>query len=165
VGGFVLLGGRGSTGGAVKPTKAPGFTMPSTAGGSTSLSDYSGHNVLLYFNEGVGCDACFYQTVELEKVADRFAARDVTIVPIVMNPIDQVRSELVRFGISTPYLIDTDGSVSKAYDVLGKGMHANLPGHGFVFIDKTGEIRWQKEYPSMYASAADVLGAIAPYTG
>jgi peroxiredoxin len=161
--GFFLLGGRGSTGGAVKPTRAPGFTMASTAGGSTSLADFAGHNVLLYFNEGVGCDACFYQTVELEKAADQLAARDIELVPVVMNPIAQVQSELGRFGITTPYLIDADGNVSKAYDVLGKGMHANLPGHGFVFIDTSGRIRWQKEYPSMYASARDVLSAIDPY--
>jgi peroxiredoxin len=118
--------------------------------------------VLLYFNEGVGCDACFYQMEELEKSADEFASRDVQIVPIVMNPIDQVRGELDRFGIKTPYLID-DGSVSNAYGVLGKGMHANLPGHGFVFIDSTGKIRWEKEYPSMYASASEVLGAVSQY--
>jgi peroxiredoxin len=162
VGAFLLLGGRSATGGAVKPKKAPGFSLRSTAGGTTSLSDFAGHNVLLYFNEGVGCDACFYQTEELEKSADEFAAKDIQVVPIVMNPIDQVRSELARFGIKTPYLID-DGSVSAAYGVLGKGMHANLPGHGFVFIDRTGKIRWEKEYPSMYASASEVLGAVSRF--
>jgi peroxiredoxin len=162
VGAFLFLGGRSSSGGAVTPMRAPGFTLPSTAGGRTSLSDFAGHNVLLYFNEGVGCDACFYQTEELEKSASEFAAKDIQVVPIVMNPIDQVRSELARFSIKTPYLVD-DGTVSSAYGVLGKGMHANLPGHGFVFIDKTGKIRWEKEYPSMYASAGEVLGAISKY--
>jgi peroxiredoxin len=165
VGAIFLLAGRGSTGGAVEnPTTAPGFTMPSTDGGTTSLGDLAGRNVLLYFNEGVGCDACFYQTVELERAGDRLVADNIALVPIVMNPIDQVRGELARFGITTPYLIDTDGAVSAAYGVLGKGMHANLPGHGFVFIDSSGRIRWQKEYPSMYASAREVLDAVDAYT-
>jgi peroxiredoxin len=155
-----FFGGRGSSGGEVTPTAAPPFTMPSTAGGDVSLSDLSGHNVLLYFNEGVGCDACFYQTLELEKESAAFTERDITILPIVMNDIGTVEGELQRFEISTPYLIDTDGSVSNAYGVLGKGMHANLPGHGFVFIDATGQIRWQKEYDSMYASASEVIGAV-----
>ncbi|HEU4353985.1 MAG TPA: peroxiredoxin family protein [Actinomycetota bacterium] len=156
---LVFLGGRGSTGGEVKATAAPAFTMPSTAGGEVALSDLAGHNVLLYFNEGVGCDACFTQTLELERVSDELAAKDITLVPIVMNALDSVRSELDRFGITTPYLID-DGTASRAYGVLGNGMHANLPGHGFVFINANGKIRWQKEYPSMYASAGEVLGAI-----
>lgn len=159
---FFFLGGRGSTGGEVKPTAAPAFSMPSTAGGDVALSDLAGHNVLLYFNEGVGCDACFTQTLELERVSAEFADKDIALVPIVMNPLDSVRAELERFGITTPYLID-DGSTSRAYGVLGNGMHANLPGHGFVFIDSAGQIRWEKEYDSMYASAGEVLGAVEKY--
>ena len=159
-GGLFFLGSRGASGGAVKPTAAPPFTMPSTAGSSVSLSDLAGHNVLLYFNEGVGCDACFYQTLELEQAGAELAEEDITLLPIVMNPVESVQGTLEQLGITTPYLIDVDGSVSEAYGVLGKGMHADLPGHGFVFIDATGKIRWQKEYPSMYASASEVLGAI-----
>jgi peroxiredoxin len=158
-----LLAGRGSSGGEVEATRAPAFTMPSTAGGQVSLADYAGHNVLLYFNEGVGCDACFYQTIDLERSGKELAAKDIALLPVVMNPLDSVVGELSRFGITTPYLIDGDGSVSEAYGVLGKGMHANLPGHGFVFIDAAGEIRWQKEYPSMYASASELLGAVGRY--
>jgi hypothetical protein len=41
--------------------------------------------------------------------------------------------------------------------VLGKGMHAGLPGHGFVLIDAHGTERWYGEYPSMYLSAAGLI--------
>lgn len=160
-----LLGGRGGgSGGDVKARVAPDFTLRSTSGGQVSLADYRGHNVLLYFNEGVGCDACFYQTVELEKNAAELQADDITLLPIVVNPIDQVEGTLQAMGITTPYLIDENGSVSNAYGVMGKGMHANLPGHGFVFIDGQGEIRWEKEYPSMYATTSEILGAVSKYT-
>jgi hypothetical protein len=47
--------------------------------------------------------------------------------------------------------------------MLGKGMHADLPGHGFVLIDGTGQIRWEREYPSMYASAGEILSQIRPF--
>jgi peroxiredoxin len=118
--------------------------------------------VLLYFNEGVGCDACFYQTVELERARDLGAA-GVSILPIVMNPADQVLPYLEQLGIRTPYLIDADGAVSRRYGVLGKGMHANLPGHTFVFVDASGRVRWEREYPSMFASASEIMWAIRPY--
>ena len=166
VGAVLFLGSRNSSGsGVASGTKAPLFTLTSTDGSKVSLAGYRGQNVLLYFNEGVGCDACFYQTMELQKDASELQANDVTLVPIVANPADQVASELARFGITTPYLIDEGGHVSSAYGMLGKGMHADLPGHGFVFIDSSGRIRWEKEYPSMYASAAEIMSAIRPYLG
>jgi peroxiredoxin len=119
--------------------------------------------VLLYFNEGVGCDACFYQMVELEQSADRLAAAGVEVVPIVANPAEAVLPELQRFGLVTPYLIDEGTSVSQAYGMLGQGMHANLPGHGFVLVDREGALRWKMEYPSMFVSADDLLAAVEPY--
>jgi len=163
VAGAMLYIGSRSSGGEVRSGQAPPFTLASTDGSNVSLSDFAGRDVLLYFNEGVGCDACFYQTVELEKRAADLDAAGITVLPVVMNPLDQVRSELVRFGITTPYLIDADGRVSRDYGVMGKGMHANLPGHGFVLIDGDGRVRWQKEYPSMYAPTSELLAAIDPY--
>lgn len=166
VGAMLFLGGRNSSsGGAVKAREAPPFTLASTAGGNVSLSDFRGHNVLLYFNEGVGCDACFGQTLELQNDLGEFRAADVTILPIVVNPMSQVKGYLDQWGITIPYLIDGDGAVSKEYGMLGKGMHANLPGHGFVFVDASGRIRWEKEYPSMYASTSEIMSAIRPYLG
>ena len=36
-------------------------------------------------------------------------------------------------------------------------MHAGLPGHSFILIDKTGNQRWYGEYPSMWLSTTDLL--------
>lgn len=162
---LLYFGSRSSQpkGGPVAARPAPPFTLASTGGGNVSLSDYAGRDVLLYFSEGVGCDACFYQMVDLEQNSQQLAGAGITVLPIVMNPLDQTQAEVQRFGLTTPFLIDSDGSVSEAYDMLGKGMHANLPGHGFVLIDGSGNIRWEKEYPSMYVSTADLLSAVSPF--
>jgi peroxiredoxin len=159
VAGFVYYGGRGAAGGAVSGS-APDFSLPSTDGSTVSLADLRGTNVLLYFNEGAGCDACFYQMQEIERNAAAFASAGVTVVPIVANPLDMTRGEVARFGLSTPYLTDLDTSVSNAYGMIGNGMHANLPGHGFVLIDGAGNLRWRMEYPSMYVSASDLLTSV-----
>ncbi len=162
--GAMLFFGSRSPKGADVPAggRAPGFTLTSTSGSSVSLSDFSGENVLLYFNEGVGCDACFYQMVDLEKNGQQLADAGITVLPIVANPPGQVQGEMDRFGLRTPFLIDADTAVSKAYGVLGKGMHANLPGHSFVLVDGSGRIRFAREYPSMYISTADLLAALKP---
>lgn len=135
--------------------KAPAFTLKTTAGTTVSLADYRGKTVILYFNEGAGCGACTQQMAGIEKNPG-FAEAGITVLPIVMNTRAEIQPDLDSMGVKTPYLLD-DGTVSKAYDVLGKGMHANLPGHGFVLIDGNGIERWQAEYPSMWLDPAELL--------
>ncbi len=139
---------------------APGFTLTATDGKTVSLASYRGHDVVLYFNEGAGCDACFYQMREFAQHAAQLTRAGITILPIVMNPASQIRPELASFGLRTPYLIDATGSVSRAYGALGKGMHAGLPGHGFVLIDTRGAERWYGEYPSMYLTTAGLIAQV-----
>lgn len=100
---------------------------------------------------------------ELERNADQLRAAGLTVLPIVTNPADQVTGELRRFGIRTPFLLDEDGGVSSAYGVLGKGMHAELPGHSFILADGSGRIRREEEYPSMYVPAGELLAALPPF--
>ncbi|WP_122263707.1 peroxiredoxin family protein [Ornithinimicrobium cerasi] len=134
---------------------APAFTLPSTTGQTVSLADYRGSPVLLYFNEGAGCASCTQQMAEIEKNPG-FADAGIVVLPIVMNTAAQIQVDLDAFGVSTPYLLD-DGAVSQAYGTLGKGMHAGLPGHGFVLVDAEGMQRWQGNYPSMWLDPDDLL--------
>lgn len=138
---------------------APDFTLTDTAGVTHRLSQHRGGNVLLYFSEGAGCQSCLVQIGAIEKVGDRFADRDITVLPIVMNTKDQIARDMQLNGVTTPFLLD-DGTVSSEYGTLGKGMHAGLPGHSFVLIDASGQQRWYGEYPSMWLSPADLLAEV-----
>ena len=135
---------------------APGFTLTNSAGASVSLSDYRGRNVVLFFNEGAGCQSCLVQMAEIEKYAAAFKALNATVLPIVMNTRGQILRDMELNGVRTPFLLD-DGRVSKAYGTLGEGMHADLPGHSFVLIDATGRERWYGEYPSMWLPPQQLL--------
>ncbi|WP_282006999.1 peroxiredoxin family protein [Propioniciclava sinopodophylli] len=135
---------------------APVFTLATTAGNSVGLAEYRGRNVLLYFNEGAGCDSCLMQMTEIEKQKAAFDAANITVLPIVMNTKAQILPEMARFGVTSPFLLD-NGTVSQAYGTLGKGMHAGLPGHSFVLIDTNGVQRWYGEYPSMWLAPAELL--------
>lgn len=121
----VVAGGR--TNAPPATGSAPNFTVASSGGRKVLLSDLRGRSVLPYFNEGIGCDACFCQTAVLED-DEAFRQLDVPLVPIVVNPTSQLRGELDRFAIATPHLSDPDGSISSAYGTLGRGHHADLPG-------------------------------------
>ena len=149
----MMLSSRQETSSAIKV--APDFTLTDTSGASVSLASYKGKNVLLYFSEGAGCQACLVQMNQIEK-DPAFAAAGLTVLPIVMNTKEQILTDMAANDVRTPFLID-DGTVSTAYGTIGKGMHEGLPGHSFVLIDKAGNQRWYGEYPSMFLSPADLL--------
>lgn len=150
---FGLLSARPTASSAGGP--APEFTLATTAGTTVSLADLRGGPVLIYFNEGAGCGSCTQQMAEIEKNPG-FAEAGINVLPIVMNTAEQIQPDLETFGVTTPYLLD-DGTVSEAYDTLGKGMHEGLPGHGFVLIDGDGIQRWQGDYPSMWLDPDTLL--------
>ncbi|WP_121258936.1 peroxiredoxin family protein [Nocardioides ferulae] len=138
---------------------APEFTLTDTGGSEHTLAQHRGENVLLYFSEGAGCQSCIVQMGEIEKQAAAFEKLDVTVLPIVMNTREQITADMTANGVTTPFLLD-DGTVSEAYGTLGKGMHAGLPGHSFVLIDRQGRQRWYGEYPSMWLAPQDLLDEV-----
>lgn len=138
--------------------QAPAFSLKTTAGTTVSLSDFRGKPVILYFNEGAGCGSCTQQMAEIEKNPG-FAEAGITVLPIVMNTAAQINHERERLGVVTPFALD-NGTVSKEYKALGTGMHANLPGHGFVLIDAKGVQRWSGNYPSMWLDPKDLLAIV-----
>jgi peroxiredoxin len=135
------------------------FTLTNTDGEQVSLAAYRGRNVLLYFSEGAGCQSCLVQMSAIEKDQAKFDQANVTVLPIVMNTKEQILPDMQANRVKTPFLLD-DGTVSNAYGTIGKGMHAGLPGHSFVLIDKDGMQRWYGEYPSMWLAPDALLEEI-----
>lgn len=147
VAGALMLTARPESAATTRP--APGFTLSDTTGRSVSLADLHGRNVLLYFNEGAGCQSCLVQMAEIEKHTGTLDELDLVVLPIVMNTREQILADMAANGVRTPFLLD-DGAVSAAYGALGIGMHAGLPGHSFALIDADGTQRWFGAYPSMW---------------
>jgi peroxiredoxin len=141
---------------------APDFTLSDTAGHRVHLAAYRGHTVVLYFSEGAGCGSCLQQMGAIEKDHAAFDKAGVTVLPIVMNTRDQITADMRTYGVTTPFLLD-DGKAATAYKTIGHGMHAGLPGHSFVLIDKDGVQRWYGEYPSMYLAPSDLLAQVAKH--
>lgn len=150
----MMLNSRPESSDAVRT--APSFTLTDTSGTQHTLAEHRGENVLLYFSEGAGCQSCLVQMGAIEKQRAAFARAGVTVLPIVMNTRGQITADMAANGVTTPFLLD-DGTVSKAYGTLGKGMHAGLPGHSFVLVNKRGQQIWYGEYPSMWVDPQDLL--------
>lgn len=148
---------------------APTFTLPSTAGHPISLSDYRGKTVLLYFQEGVGCEPCWTQMKDLEKqaVAAQVRAAGIDqIMSITTQPVDVLAQKARDEGVSMPVLSDQDLTVSRAYTANEYGMMGtSMDGHTFVLIGPDGTIQWRADYGgapkyTMYVPPAQLMAQL-----
>lgn len=127
---------------------APAFTLPSTSGGTVSLAGYRGRTVLLFFQEGIGCEPCWTQIKDLETAGAQLQSAGVdAMLTITTNTVDQLRQKVSDEGLRSPVLSDPDFAVSHAYNANTYGMMGNAAdGHTFVLVGPDGVIRWRADY-------------------
>ena len=127
---------------------APDFTLPSTTGGTVSLSGLRGKTTLLYFQEGIGCEGCWTQLKDIQTDMRQFRGLGIdAVVTVTTNPLDALRQKVTDEGISLPVLADTSLSVSRAYGAMAYGMMAGAAdGHTFILVGPDGRIRWRADY-------------------
>jgi peroxiredoxin len=105
-----------------------------------------GKKTLLFFSEGVMCQACFEQIRDIETVGVELEKQGIGLVSITSDSDDVLRQAIDQYGIRTPMIADDDRDMSAAFDTLGRGMHADTPGHAFVLLDEIGKVVWQRDY-------------------
>ena len=155
---FLTRSGGGSSSGGSHPTfavgqpgpgaAAPEFKLASTSGGTFDLADQRGKTVLLYFQEGVGCQPCWDQIRDIEKNMAAFRALGIDeFVSVTGNPLNQLRQKVTDESLSTPVLADPDLTLGQSYRANQYGMMGtSADGHTFIVVGPDGNIRWRADY-------------------
>jgi peroxiredoxin len=180
---FVLPGvlGKSSTAGEVAVAKKlgvavgaglpAGSTVPAFSGTNlqtgqriSSTSVYT-HKTLLFFSEGVMCQACFEQIQGIEQVGNQLAKRGIQLVSITTDTVHDLEQAQRAYGIDTPLISDANRRISEAFNTLGQGMHTDTPGHAFALIYR-GKVLWYRDYylppyRTMYVQPRKLLTDIA----
>lgn len=124
------------------------FNLPTATGGTFSLAAQRGKTVLLFFEEGVGCEPCWTQIKDIEKHWSKFRALGIDeMVTITSNTLPQLRQKVADEKIRTRVLADTTVDVSRAYTANQYGMMGDqMDGHTFILVGKDGVIEWRADY-------------------
>ena len=135
-------------------------------GREISSQSLRGKRTLLFFSEGVMCQACFEQIRDIENVGAELGRKGIGLVSITPDSEQVLREAVSQYGISTPMISDEDRDMSTAFDTLGQGMHSDAPGHAFVLLDATGGVVWLRDYwlapyRTMYVEPEKLLADIA----
>jgi peroxiredoxin len=163
----VSLVGKGSNANAAGPVKV-GAAAPSVVGRDVvsgreiRSADLAGQNVLYYLNEGVMCQACLVQIQALQQHVAHLKRDHLTLVSITNDDASTLSQAAHDYKITTPLIADSDRTITKSFGVLGGvpfgvGMHSDTANHTFVLVDKSGKVRFVKDYPTMWVDVNTLL--------
>lgn len=138
---------------------APTFSLTDTVTNRTvtraSLAD---HKTLLFFSEGVTCQACQCRAADLQNsVALRAAG--IRLVGVTTDPASQLGQAARECGIHAPMLADPTRVMSRAYRMIAVG-GMQMPGedgHAFMLLSPSGRILCRRAYPTMYVKPSQLL--------
>lgn len=153
---------RAAGSGLAVGTTVPAFSERDVSSGAAITSrSLTGQTTLLFFSEGVMCQACFEQIKGLERLKGELEGRGIKLVSVTPDSPAELTQAISQYGIKTPMIADDNRDMSRAFDVLGQGMHGDTPGHAFVLV-KRGVVLWYRDYwlaptRTMYVPPAQVL--------
>ena len=176
---FVLPGVLGSKPASSSPAVASGVTQGAGLRAGSAVPAFSGtdvvtgrvissssiydHRTLLFFSEGVACQACLEQIQGIEQMGSQMAERGIQLVSITPDPPGVLRQAIAGYRITTPIISDTTLAMSQVFNTLGQGMHSDTPGHAFALIYH-GKVLWYHDYwisnNTMYVPPATLLAAL-----
>ena len=139
------------SGGAVG-SMAPDFTLTDVVSGrQMTLGSLHGRQTMLFFSEGINCQACMVQAADLEK-AGTLRKAGIQLVSVTTDSPGDLAQAARQYGIHTPLLSDPGTGMSRAYGMLGHGGmgHPTQDGHAFMLIGPDGKVLWHQAYQEMY---------------
>lgn len=126
--------------------QAPGFSLESTTGEEASLADAveDGPAVVLV-NRGHWCSFCAEQLQTFGEVEyDLWFHDDVTILPIVTDPVGDLVEMRDRYDLSTQLLADPNGEVAEQYSGTERTSHGLTGIAATYVVDEDGVVQYEQ---------------------
>ncbi len=120
---------------------APDFTLPSTGGGTVTLSSFRGRQpVLLAFVPAAFTSTCTAELCEMSEDYGRYEAAGAVVLPISVDLIPSQKAWQAQAGITVDLLSDARREVSRRYGVLEEERFQAR--RAYFLIDRDGVVRW-----------------------
>ncbi len=138
-------------------TVAPDFTIKDTNGNTVKLSDFAGKTVVLYFYPKDNTPGC---TKEAQSFRDSYAEyqnKDMVVLGVSTDDEASHKQFTEKYGLPFQLLADTDGAITKAYDVDGGGYAKRVT----YIIDSEGKISQVIDKVQTATHAQDILTSMS----
>ena len=144
-------------------TKAPAFALPCDGGGTVSLRDFKGRNLVLYFYPKADTPGCTTEAIAFSGLCTAFAKTGTDILGVSADPVAAQDKFKSKQKLKITLASDETRKMLKAYGAWGE---KSMYGRKFMgvlrktfLIDKRGRIArvWPKV--SVSGHAEEVLDA------
>ena len=100
--------------------QAPAFTLPNDSGETTSLSDYQGKRVLVYFYPRANTPGCTTEACDFRDSLAQLNDLGIEVVGISPDTVDKLVAFREKNNLTFPLLADPDKNVLKEWGAFGK---------------------------------------------
>lgn len=101
---------------------APAFTLPDADGRETSLADYAGRRVIVYFYPAALTPGCTIQAVDFTAAIDDIASAGYAVVGISPDTPEKLATFRAREHLTITLLGDPSRAALEAYGAFGTKM-------------------------------------------
>lgn len=137
-------------------TTAPSFTTIDDEGKTVSLSDFKGKIVVLYFYPKDDTPGCTKEAQSFRDNYEQYQGKDMVVLGVSMDDQTSHTAFKEKYGLPFQLLVDSDGAITKAYDVDGGGYSKRVT----YIIDGEGKISHVDEKVKTDTHAQDILSAV-----
>lgn len=137
-------------------TDAPSFTVKDTNGNTVSLSDFAGKTVVMYFYPKDDTPGCTKQACSFRDNYTTYQGKDIVVLGVSMDDEASHQQFTDKYSLPFPLLADTEGRITKAYDVEGGGYAKRVT----YVIDGSGKIIHVDAAVNTANHAQDILAVL-----
>lgn len=138
-------------------TVAPDFSVKATNGNTVTLSQFKGKTVVLYFYPKDDTPGCTKQAQSFRDSYPEYQGKEMVVLGVSRDDEASHKAFTEKYGLPFQLLADTDGAITKAYDVDGGGYAKRVT----YIIDSEGKISQVLDKINTESHAKDILAAIA----
>ena len=100
--------------------QAPAFTLPNDSGETTSLADYHGKRVLVYFYPRANTPGCTTEACDFRDSLTQLNDLGIEVVGISPDTVDKLVAFREKNNLTFPLLADLDKNVLKEWGAFGE---------------------------------------------
>jgi peroxiredoxin Q/BCP len=101
-------------------TKAPAFSLPRDGGGTLSLADFKGQNLVLYFYPRADTPGCTVEAKAFSELTAAFKKAGTAVLGVSADPVKAQDAFKAKHGLVIPLASDETHKMLDAYGVWGE---------------------------------------------